>query len=396
MRFNYQATDPSGKNLYQGVVEATSFSEARALLRQRGLYPIKLVPLRSSPLRGVPLQELVFFTRRLALLLESSLPLLAALETLHAQSRHPSLKEALQGLRAQVEGGSSLAQAMEAYPQVFPLIMRRLVAVAELGGALEVVLRRLAGYLDRTHELREKVRTALTYPAFVLAVLLLVVVVLLVVVIPVFARLYQNSGIALPWPTAFLISSAFFVRQYGIFLLLAAILGGGVFWRAYQGPWGKAVDQRLFRLPLVGPILLKSALARFGHTLATLYKSGIALTQALEACAQVEGNRAFAEAIVQLRQAVEQGRFMSEAMRSNPLFLPLFVQMTQTGEGTGQMDRSLEQVADFFEQEIDHSLKRLSSSLEPLLTLVLGGVVLLVALALYLPVFDLSRVIRAR
>jgi len=318
-----------------------------------------------------------------------------ALHTLSLESRHPLLKEAARGVRERVEGGEGLAQAMGQYPEVFPPLVRALVGAAEVGGALEVVLRRIAEYLDKSHDLREKVRTALLYPSFVVAVLVLVVAVLLLFVIPVFARLYGAAGAELPWPTRFLIGTSSFVRQNGFWLLL--FLAGLVYFlRAYhQTPGGaRLIDGLLLRFPLVGPILHKAAMARFARTLATLYEGGVLITQALEATRNTLGNAALAEALDRVLERVVRGESLSAAMGREPLFLPILVRLALVGEEAGSLDQMLYQAAFHLEREVDYGVKRLSSSIEPALTVVLGGIMLVVALALYLPLFDLSRILR--
>lgn len=397
LRFAYEATNPEGKEIYRGVVEATSVQEARLRIREMGLYPLRLTPANQQRLRKVPLPELVLFTEQLATMVRAGVPLVQAFHTLSLQAANPSLREALRGVRERIEVGQGLAQAMEQYPQVFPSLMRHLIAAGELGGALEVVLQRLAEYLDRSYELQEKTRTAMFYPGFVLGVLLLVVGVLLVVVIPVFSQLYRDAGVALPWPTQFLLLGSGFLRQNLVYVLMGILLVGYGLVLYRRTPAGAYwLDSLLLRIPILGPILLKVGLARLGRTLSTLYASGILITQALEASQKVVGNTALSAAIAEVQQIVQQGESLATALAREPLFLPIFVRMVLVGEEAGQLEGTLNQISFHMEREVDYALKRLSSSIEPVLTLILGGVVLVVALALYLPLFDLSRVIRLR
>lgn len=395
MRFLYEATDERGERVYRGSLEAESLREARRRLREMGLYPFRLERVR-RPIRGrVPLLELVLFMEEFATLVGAGVPVVQALHTLSLEARHPVLKEAARGVRERVEAGEGLAQAMGHYPEVFPPLVRALVAAAEVGGALEVVLRRIAEYLDKSHDLREKVRTALLYPSFVVTVLVLVVSVLLIFVIPVFARLYGAAGAELPWPTRVLIGTSLFVRHNGIWLLLA-FLGLYFFLRRFhQTPGGaRLLDGLILGLPLIGPVLHKAAMARFARTLATLYEGGVLITQALEATRDTLGNAALAEALDRVLERVVRGESLSAAMAREPLFLPILVRLALVGEEAGDLDRMLYQVAFHLEREVDYGVKRLSSSIEPVLTVVLGGIILVVALALYLPLFDLSRILR--
>lgn len=395
MRFLYEATDGKGERVYRGVLEAESPQGARRRLREMGLYPLRL-ERTGRPRRGqVPLPELVLFMEEFATLVGAGVPVTQALATLSLETRHPLLKEAARGVRERVESGESLAQAMGQYPGVFPPLVRGLVAAAEVGGALEVVLRRIAEYLDKSHDLREKVRTALLYPSFVVAVLIVVVIVLLVVVIPVFARLYGAAGAELPLPTRLLIGTSLFVRENGLWLLLLFLALLYTLRAYHRTPRGaRFLDGLLLRLPLVGPILHKAAMARFARTLATLYEGGVLITQALEATRSVLGNAALTEALDQVLERVVRGESLSAAMSREPLFLPILVRLALVGEEAGSLDRMLYQVAFHLEREVDYGVKRLSSSIEPALTVLLGGIMLVVALALYLPLFDLSRILR--
>ncbi len=395
MRFLYEATDERGERVFRGVVEAESPQGARRRLREMGLYPLRLERVRRSPRGGVPLPELVLFMEEFATLVGAGVPVAQALYTLSLESRHPLLKEAARGVRERVEGGEGLAQAMESYPAVFPPLVRALVGAAEVGGALEVVLRRIAEYLDRSHDLREKVRTALLYPTFVVAVMGLAVAVLLLFVIPVFARLYGAAGAELPLPTRLLIGASLFARANLPWILLV-LVGGLYLLRAYRRtPVGaRVLDGLLLRLPLVGPVLHKAAIARFARTLATLYEGGVLITQALEATRDTLGNAALAEALDRVLERVVRGESLSAALAREPLFPPILVRLTLVGEEAGSLERMLYQAAFHLEREVDHGVKRLSSSIEPALTVFLGGIMLLVALALYLPLFDLSRILR--
>ena len=238
-------------------------------------------------------------------------------------------------------------------------------------------------------------RTALLYPSFVVAVLVLVVAVPLLFVIPVFSRLYGAAGAELPWPTRFLIGASFFLRQNLLWILLF-FLGAFYLLRAWRRTPGgaRALDGLLLRLPLVGPVLHKAAMARFARTLATLYEGGVLLTQALEATRNTLGNAALAEALDRVLERVVRGESLSAAMSREALFLPILVRLALVGEEAGSLDRMLYQAAFHLEREVDYALKRLSSSIEPALTVLLGGIMLVVALALYLPLFDLSRILR--
>ncbi len=399
MRFSYQATDASGTQLYQGTLEAASPREARLRLREMGLYPLRLhrEPARRF-VRRPSLGALALYTSQFATLVAAGVPITQALVTLAQQSPHPALQRATRGVRERIEAGESLASAMAHYPEVFPPLMRHLVAAGEAGGALEVTLARLAEYLERAEELNQKVRTALMYPAFVLAVVAVAIAVLLLVVIPVFAQLYSNAGSALPWPTQALIAASAFARTYGGLIALGLLLAGYALRAYHRTPAGAyRLDRLALRLPVLGPILHKAGLGRFGRTFATLYASGLPITQALEATRDLAGNAFIAHAVDEVLHSVTQGESLSAAMARHPeVFLPVFTRMSAVGETSGGLDAMLDQAARHLEREVDYAVKRLSASIEPALTVVLGAGILFVALALYLPLFDLPSILTRR
>ncbi|AEB10910.1 type II secretion system F family protein [Marinithermus hydrothermalis] len=399
MRFSYQATDASGTQLYQGTLEAGSPREARLRLREMGLYPLRL---RREPFRRFvrrpALGALALYTSQFATLVAAGVPLTQALVTLAQESPSPALRQATREVRERIEAGESLADAMAHHPEVFPPLMRHLIAAGEAGGALEVTLARLAEYLERAEELNQKIRTALMYPGFVLAVVGVALAVLLLVVIPVFARLYSSAGAALPWPTQALLAASAFAQTYGWLIGLGLLLAGYALRAYYRTPAGAyRLDRLALRLPVLGPILHKAGLGRFGRTFATLYASGLPITQALEATRDLAGNAFIAHAVDEVLQSVVRGESFSAALARHPeVFLPVFTRMSAVGEASGGLDAMLDQAARHLEREVDYAVKRLSASIEPILTVLLGVGILLVALALYLPLFDLSSLITQR
>ncbi len=391
MRFSYQATDASGERIYQGYLEAKDLREARVKLREMGLYPLSLAPERGGRRRRPGVGDLVLFAEQFASLVGAGVPLTQALTTLSLESPHPTLRFAAREVRARIEAGESLSEAMSHYPEAFPPMMVRLVAAGELGGLLEPTLRRIARYLDRSYELEQKVKTALMYPAFVTLVVFAAVIVLLVVVVPVFARIYGAIGEELPLFTRALIGGATFLRQNGLYLL-AGLAGVVYAFRAYyKTPAGAfAVDRWMLRLPLLGGILQKSGLARFGRTFAALYASGVHVLAGLEAARDLTGNAYMRAALEEVIEDVTKGQSLSQALAKHPdVFVPLFVRMVSVGEESGNLETMVEQAANHLEREVDYATKRLSAMIEPALTVVVGAMLLGMALALYLPLFEL-------
>jgi len=391
VRFSYQATDASGERIYQGYLEAKDLREARVKLREMGLYPLSLAPERGGRRRRPGVGDLVLFAEQFASLVGAGVPLTQALTTLSLESPHPTLRYAAREVRARIEAGESLSEAMSHYPEAFPPMMVRLIAAGELGGLLEPTLRRIARYLDRSYELEQKVKTALMYPAFVTLVVFAAVIVLLVVVVPVFARIYSTIGEELPLFTRALIEGATFLRRNGLYLLVGLAGAAYAFRAYYKTPAGAfTVDRWLLRLPLLGGILQKSGLARFGRTFAALYASGVHVLAGLEAARDLTGNAYMRAALEEVLEDVTKGQSLSQALAKHPdVFVPLFVRMVSVGEESGNLENMVEQAANHLEREVDYATKRLSAMIEPALTVVVGAMLLGMALALYLPLFEL-------
>ncbi|WP_287370051.1 type II secretion system F family protein [Oceanithermus sp.] len=399
MRYVYLASDENGTRTAEGVIEAESPQEARRRLREMGLFPLRLAPAaRRRRQRRPGSGDLVLFMEQFATLIGAGVSLVQALNTLSLQSPHPTLRHAAQQVRARIEGGSGLAEAMGEFPEAFPPIVVRMVAAAELSGSLEETLRRVARYLDDAFELQQKIRSALTYPIFAIVIVLLAVVALLVVVVPVFQKLYANAGADLPGITLALLAVSDAVRRYAPVIVLGLALLVWGFGRVRASPaGGYLIDRAFLGLPLFGPIAHKSGLARFARTLATLYASGINILAALDAARDLAGNRYIAALIDEVQERISKGESLSQALAHEPeVFVPMFTRMVSIGEESGELDRMLDQVGHHLEREVDHTTKRLSSMIEPVMTVVLGVIVLFVALALYLPLFELPGKVMGR
>jgi len=399
MRYVYLASDESGTRTAEGTIEAESLQEARRRLREMGLLPLRLVPAsRRKRQRRPGTGDLVLFMEQFATLIGAGVSLVQALHTLSLQSPHPTLRHAALKVRTLVEGGSGLAEAMGEFPEAFPPMVVRMVAAAELSGSLEETLRRVARYLDDSFELQQKIRSALTYPIFAIVIVLLAVVALLVVVVPVFQKLYANAGADLPGITLALLAVSDALRRYAPLIVLGLMLLVWAFRRVRASPGGGyLIDRALLGLPVFGPIVHKSGLARFARTLATLYASGINILASLDAARDLAGNRYIAALIDEVQDRISKGESLSQALAHEPeVFVPMFTRMVSIGEESGELDRMLDQVGHHLEREVDHATKRLSSMIEPVMTVVLGAIVLFVALALYLPLFELPGKVMGR
>ena len=337
----------------------------------------------------------VLFMRQLATLLRAGVPLLQALGVTEASQASPDLRRVIVQLRHQLEGGQTLSVAMQAYPRHFEALTCRMIAAGELSGALDVMCDRAAGYQERMLNLRDKVRTALFYPAMVLLMALMLTLALLLFVIPSFARLYADAGALLPWPTRVVLAISDGLMAYGPWLLLLLLgIGGGVARFGSRWPALRAtLDRFVVHIPLLGGLITKAALARWAGTFAALFAAGVPLRQTLEAAGGAAGHTIYAEATASLQADVTAGQMVSAALARARVFPPMMVQMAAVGEESGSLDGLMAKVADYYEQELAEAVARLSNLIEPVLMVVLGLLIGGVVIAMYLPVFRMGSVL---
>ncbi|HEY7728626.1 MAG TPA: type II secretion system F family protein [Candidatus Eisenbacteria bacterium] len=403
--YRYRAQDPAG-TAQQGVLEAPDLDQAVDRVHRMGLVPIRLEPqgvAGTGPLGGVrglferrvEPRDLILFTRQLETMLDAGLPLLGALESLHQQSDHPRLRHAIDRVRADVEQGSTLTEALRRHPRVFPSLFVALIHAGEEGGLIVPMLDRVASLLEHEAETRQRIRAATFYPSLVVAELGLASLVLLKFVLPRFASLFRKFGAELPLPTRLLIGvSDFFERHWAILLVgLAAAAAGAVAWgRSEAGR--RWIDRKLITVPILGPILLKTAMSRVARVLSALIAGGTPVVQSLEVVKGVAGNRILAEELETMRNGVVAGSGLADSLRRSEHFPPLVRKMMAVGEETGALDRMLLRVSRYYDQDVDYLVKNLSSAIEPVLLAVLGGAVLFTALAVFLPLWNLMNVFR--
>lgn len=345
---------------------------------------------RSGRARPVPARDLAVFTRQLSVMIDAGMPLVECLETLGRQQAHRSFREAVLQTRSAVEGGSSLAEAMRAHPRAFGPLYTNMVAAGEAGGILDTILERLATHIEKSVKLRAQVKSAMTYPIAVVAIAAAVVGVILWKVIPTFDELFEGLGAALPLPTRVVIASSDALVSYSPLFFVAAVAVALAFrWYRATPRGGRAVDALLLRLPVLGLILRKVAVARFCRTLATLLGSGVPLLASLEITARTAGNLAIEDAVLVSRAAIERGETVSAPLRRAGMFPPMVIQMIGVGEASGALDAMLAKVADFCEEEVDATVAGLLTLLEPVMIALLGLVIGGIVIAMYLPIFDL-------
>jgi type IV pilus assembly protein PilC len=395
--FVWKGKGRSGQ-LQQGVLLADSRNAAVAALRRQQIQVTSIkeqsrqIPLMPRLPVRVPRKRLAIFTRQFSVMLDAGLPLVQCLEILGSQEDNRHFKEIIRQVRIDVESGASLADAMRKHPVAFDDLYVSMIAAGEAGGILDIILQRLSTYIEKSVRLRSQVRTAMMYPAAVISIAVLVVWVILWKVIPVFAQLFAGVGAELPFLTRVVIAASNFVGRYSIFMIAILIAGGMALNRWHKTYRGRRViDAAMLRLPIVGQLLLKIAVARFCRTLSTLTSSGVPILEGLEITARTSGNAVVEDAIMAVRKAVEEGKTISEPLAETKVFPPMVVQMINVGEQTGALDQMLSKIADFYEEEVDTAVQGLMKLIEPLLITFLGAVIGTIVTAMYMPMYTIIK-----
>lgn len=400
--YRYRATSPAGL-AQAGVVEAPDLDQAIDVVHRMGLTPIRLdasAPSRPAARftlfeKRVSTRELILFVRQLETMLDAGLPILAALEILHQQTTHPVLKSAIDRVRADVEQGSTLTEALQRHPRCFPAVFTSLIHAGEEGGLLASMLDRVGGLLEYEEETEQRIRSATFYPTLIVAELGVAFVILVKFVLPRFASLFRNLDARLPLPTRILIGASDFFERYWYLVLTLAIgaIAGAVLWsRTVAGR--RRLDGWILAAPLFGPIFQKTIMSRFARVLAALVAAGIPILQALSVARGVAGNKIVEEEVDRMRDGVTAGMGLAESVQGRNVFPPLVVKMLAVGQETGAIDKMLVRVAKYFDRDVDYAVKNLSTAIEPVLLAVLGAAVLFTALAVFLPLWNLMNAFR--
>ena len=343
--------------------------------------------------KRVDLEELIIFCRQMYSLSKAGVPIIRAIGGLAESHRNLYFREVLQAVRADLEGGMSMAVALNAHPKVFTTLFISMVSVGENTGQLDQAFRQLSSYLELERETRKRIKQATRYPLFVLAAMGVALVVINLLVIPAFAKVFEQFKADLPWPTQVLIGTSQFFQDFWWLLLALAAGGLYAFFRWIESDAGALRwDSIKLRLPIVGGIFERIALARFTRTFAMMYRAGVPLLQTLSINSASVGNRHIGQAILGMREGVERGEALTRTASSSGLFTPLVLQMMAVGEETGALDDLFVEVADFYEQEVDYDLKQLADAIEPILIVAMGVMVLILALGVFLPMWELASV----
>jgi type IV pilus assembly protein PilC len=395
--FAYRAKDRTGQ-LFTGSLVADSEAAVAAYIRNQGYFVTQIRPAadNGATLRGladifnpVSVKELAIFCRQFATMVDAGLSLTVSLGVMVDQTNNARLKRAVKDILVKVQEGETLSRAVQAHPGVFPAVMASMIEAGEVGGVLDVVLERLAVHFEKESKLTANVKSALTYPAVIVGFAVVAVTFILLFVLPRFVQMFESMKIQLPAPTRALLAVSGFIREYGI--ILAAVLAVAAYGlRIYlRQPQGQRLSDRLvLLLPVLGNLWRKIAVARFSRTLSTLLRGGVPIIAALEVVKKATGNRRMASAIGAAQEGVSEGLGLAATLGSSRIFPPMVVQMAAVGEETGEIDKMLEKVADFYESDIDDTVSRLSSLLGPVLIGTLGVVVGAIIIAILMPLFD--------
>jgi len=391
------AETKKGRKL-KGEIDAANENIALSQLKKRNFTVKKLKPKPKDLLSGVSFlqpkitnKDVVIFTRQFSTMIDAGLPLVQGLTILAEQSENPTFKAILKEITRDVEGGSTLAEAMKKHPKVFDNLFVNLVAAGEVGGILDTILRRLATFIEKAEKLKSQIKGAMTYPMVVVGIAIIVIAVILIFVIPVFEDMFASFGSALPVPTQIVVNMSRFLKSNFHWVLLG--LGALIYaFKRYRGSavGRKQTDSLFLKLPVFGDLLKKSAVARFTRTLGTMISSGVPILDALEIVAKTAGNVIIEEIIYEVRSSIAEGQTIAEPLSENDIFPGMVIQMIAVGEATGALDTMLEKIADFYDDEVDAAVGALTSMLEPLLMLFLGGSIGGLVVAMYLPIFQMA------
>jgi type IV pilus assembly protein PilC len=393
--FVYQGKNRAGTKI-TGEQTANSKAELAALLRRQQINVTKMsekgkefaMPSFGS---GVKPNEIAIFTRQFSVMIDAGLPLVQCLEILGGQQENKTFQKVLLGTRAAVEGGATLSAAMRQYEKIFDNLYVNMVEAGETGGILDTILQRLSTYIEKNVKLKRAVKSAAVYPIVVIFVAVGVITLLLWKVVPIFTTLFVSLNVPLPLPTRIVIGLSHFVGSIFGFLAFVSVIGAGIGLKVWYGTeTGRMfIDRALLKIPLVGILLRKIAVARFTRTLGTLISSGVPILEGLDITARSAGNAVVEKALLYTRKQLEAGRTLADPLKETDVFPGMVTQMIAVGEQTGAMDAMLQKIADFYEDEVDAAVKDLLAAMEPVMIVVLGVVVGGIVISMYLPIFSL-------
>jgi type IV pilus assembly protein PilC len=401
--FAYRVRTKEGRIL-QGKMEADGEAAVASRLRAQGMVPIQITKESKVHLKTeinllpkrVKLKDLAVFSRQFATMINSGLSLLRALNILAEQTENPMLADSVRALREDVERGSSLSAAMSKHPKVYNTLYVSMVRAGETGGQLDIVLNRVADSFEKDYRLRQKVKSAMTYPAVVAGIAVILLTVMLLFVVPTFAKMFKDLGGELPLPTKILLALSNSAK-WGIPVMVVLAIAAFIAYKrlkATNEDMRLRFDQVKLKLPVFGNLFKKIALSRFARTLALLLRAGVPVLQALDIVAETTGNEVISRACRDVRESVRSGEPMAAPLEKHDVFPPMVVQMIAVGEDTGALDSMLDKIADFYDQEVESTTEQLTSLIEPVMIAVLGSIIGAMVIALYMPMFGVFDLIK--
>jgi type IV pilus assembly protein PilC len=397
IEFTYQGTDRKGKRV-TGEIFALNETLAKGALRKQGINPLR-IKKKPQPLFGgnakIKPADIAIFSRQMATMMKSGVPLVQSFDIIGLGHDNKSMQKMILAIKVEVEGGATFADALKKYPMYFDDLFVNLINAGEQSGALETMLDKLATYKEKTEALKAKVKKAMTYPISVLVVAFVVTAILLIFVVPQFAEVFSGFGAELPAPTLFVVALSEGMQAYWWIFVIAigASIWGYKHMHAKSANFRKMVDKITLRIPIIGEISTKSAIARYARTLETMSVAGVPLVEAMDSVAGATGNILYQEATLEIKKEISGGTQLQMAMKSCGLFPNMVIQMVSIGEEAGSLDAMLSKVADFYEAEVDNMVDNLTTLMEPLIMAVLGVLVGGLIVAMYLPIFQLGNVI---
>ncbi|MGN6745571.1 MULTISPECIES: type II secretion system F family protein [unclassified Neisseria] len=394
-RFTFEGKNIETERLVRGEVVAKDEEEARKKLQRRGIRPLRISKVKTARKRRITQEDITVFTRQLATMMKAGLPLMQAFEIVARGHSNPSMTEMLMQVRSDVEQGSALGKSFSKYPKYFDRFYCNLVSAGESGGVLESLLDKLAVYKEKTQAIKKKVKTALTYPIAIIVVAIALIFIMMMFVLPAFKEVYANMGAELPGLTQLVMSLSDLFVDYGWIMIILLIASAfGLYKLHEKSPtFQKRIDALILRLPIFGTIVRKATIARWARTTSTLFAAGVPLVEVLDSVAGASGNILYEEATQDIRAKVTQGLSLTSSMQSTDMFPNMVIQMAAIGEESGSLDDMLNKAAEFYEDEVDNSVSRLSALMEPIIMVVLGSLIGILLIAMYLPLFNLGNVV---
>lgn len=395
--YEWKGKNPRGRKV-KGEMEAETLEQVRQSLQRRKITPVKIKKKPKDLFENIKFlqpkvkeTDIIIFARQFSTMIDAGLPLLQCLEILQSQQENPTFKKHLKTIKNSVESGETFADSLKKFPDLFNELFVNMIAAGEAGGILDVILSRLSAYMEKMAKLKSQVKGAMTYPAITLVVAAIVVGVILVFVIPVFSEMFAGMGASLPAPTLMVVGLSEFVISNIIYIIAGIFVSGFLIKRIYASKKGRILmDDMFLKLPVVGILIRKVAVAKFTRTTSTMISSGVSILEALDIVAKTAGNKIVEFAVLDVKSGIAEGRSMADPLLESGVFPSMVCSMISVGESTGALDTMMEKIADFYDDEVDQAVKNLTDMIEPFMLVFLGVVIGGLVIAMYLPIFTMA------